>query len=209
VIGSIAKWRQLNVRDTLRMRTRSGSLHHRIHVYPDVFVGMHDQAAIDLGGRADLHLGCRWHLTRYLPSQLKIADNACISVSGHLKVFTGCFIFVNEDSLLHIGSGSINMRLSLSCHEGITIGEGVRISENVTIRDSDNHRLGHVDGEMHRPVRIGDRVWIGMNSTILKGVTIGAGSVIGANSVVTRSVPERSLAVGVPARVIRSEISWW
>lgn len=48
-----------------------------------------------------------------------------------------------------------------------------------------------------------------MNSTILKGVTIGSGSVIGANSLVTRSIPERSLEVGAPARVIRSEVDWW
>ena len=52
-------------------------------------------------------------------------------------------------------------------------------------------------------VTIGDRVWIGEKAIVLKGVTIGRGSVIGAGAVVTKSIPEWSIAVGSPARVIR------
>jgi acetyltransferase-like isoleucine patch superfamily enzyme len=49
----------------------------------------------------------------------------------------------------------------------------------------------------------GDRVWIGANVTILKGVTIGNDAVVGAGSVVTKDIPEKAIAVGVPAKVIK------
>jgi maltose O-acetyltransferase len=54
-----------------------------------------------------------------------------------------------------------------------------------------------------RPVLIGDDVWIGTRALILPGVTIGSGAVVGAGSVVTGDIPERCLAVGNPARVIK------
>jgi acetyltransferase-like isoleucine patch superfamily enzyme len=57
--------------------------------------------------------------------------------------------------------------------------------------------------EFGKEVIIGDNVWIGGNATILPGTTIGDNCVIGAGSVVTKSIPHNSLAVGNPARVIR------
>jgi acetyltransferase-like isoleucine patch superfamily enzyme len=57
-------------------------------------------------------------------------------------------------------------------------------------------------------VSIGERVWIGQNALSLKGAAIGAGSVIGACSIVTGAIPENSVAVGNPARVIRSGATW-
>jgi acetyltransferase-like isoleucine patch superfamily enzyme len=53
------------------------------------------------------------------------------------------------------------------------------------------------------PTRIGDNCWFGVNCVITSGVTIGERCVIGANSVVTRDIPPRSIAAGVPAKVIR------
>ena len=55
-----------------------------------------------------------------------------------------------------------------------------------------------------KPIHIGKNVWIGSNSTILSGVTIGDNAVIGAGSVVTKDIPENMIAVGSPAKVIRS-----
>jgi maltose O-acetyltransferase len=58
--------------------------------------------------------------------------------------------------------------------------------------------------EYARPIRIGDGVWIGGGAIVLPGVAIGDGCVVGAGSVVTRDLPPGSLAVGNPARIIRS-----
>ena len=54
------------------------------------------------------------------------------------------------------------------------------------------------------PVRVDDGAWLGQGVVVLPGVTIGARSVIGANSVVTSDIPERCIAVGAPAKVIRT-----
>ena len=88
---------------------------------------------------------------------------------------------------------------------GITIGDNALIGHNVVIatlnHDMDPSKRGSMTP---KPVKIGARVWIGSGSIILPGVTIGDNSVIGAGSIVTKDIPENSVAVGNPARVIRS-----
>lgn len=59
-----------------------------------------------------------------------------------------------------------------------------------------------------QPVEIGNNVWIGVGTTILKGVTIGDGAIIAAGSVVTKDIPARCLAAGVPAKVIKTDVEW-
>lgn len=89
---------------------------------------------------------------------------------------------------------------------GITIGDHVLLGPRVSIYTS-NHALDPEERAagacVARPVVIGDRVWIGGGTTINPGVTIGDGAVIGSGSVITRDVPARTVAAGVPARVIR------
>ena len=59
-------------------------------------------------------------------------------------------------------------------------------------------------GAIVAPVRIGSNVWLGAKVTVVKGVSIGDNAIVGANAVVTRDIPPNAIAVGVPARVIRS-----
>jgi acetyltransferase-like isoleucine patch superfamily enzyme len=91
----------------------------------------------------------------------------------------------------------------------ITIGNGVRIAPYVFIIAA-NHRFDDLErpiyqqGLAYAPVTIEDDVWIGARVTVTAGITIGHGSVIGAGAVVTRDIPPYSIAVGVPAKVVRS-----
>ena len=61
---------------------------------------------------------------------------------------------------------------------------------------------------MSAPIHIGNHVWVGVRAIILKGVTIGDGAIIAAGSVVTRDVPANTLVGGVPAKIIKDNISW-
>ncbi|KAH2906874.1 hypothetical protein KXV75_007113 [Aspergillus fumigatus] len=93
----------------------------------------------------------------------------------------------------------------------VTIGNNVEIGPNVNIITGEHEtkieaRRKHRGTEFTREVIIGDDCWIGANVTILAGVTIGSGCSIGAGSVVKRDIPPYSIAVGSPARVIRSAV---
>ena len=89
---------------------------------------------------------------------------------------------------------------------GITIGDQVLLGPRVGIYTT-NHALDPAERAagacIAKPVVIGNRVWIGGGVTINPGVTIGDGAVIGSGSVVTSDIPARTVAAGVPARVIR------
>lgn len=93
----------------------------------------------------------------------------------------------------------------------IFIGEYTIIAPNCVIVDSDFHEpwpaeRRHLDPGWERdaPVNIGKHVWIGMQSLILKGVTIGDGAIVGAGSVVTRNIPAGAIVGGVPAKQVNS-----
>jgi acetyltransferase-like isoleucine patch superfamily enzyme len=110
---------------------------------------------------------------------------------------------------LVIGRGFGMTGGTICAEESITIGDDVWVGGNCTITDTDFHPL-RLEDRLARPldgatapVRIEDGAFIGMQSLILKGVTIGARSVIGAGSVVTRDIPPGVIAAGNPARVIR------
>ena len=100
---------------------------------------------------------------------------------------------------------------SISCRStSIYIGNNAMFGPNVNIVDSDFHaimppetRCQNPGFERDKPVKIKDNVWVGMNVTILKGVTIGRNSIIGACSVVTKDIPENTMAFGVPAKKIK------
>ena len=88
---------------------------------------------------------------------------------------------------------------------GITIGDNALIGHNVVIATLNHDMNPETRGSLiPSPVKIGNRVWIGSGAIILPGVTIGDNAVIGAGSVVTKDVPENAVAVGNPARVVKS-----
>ncbi len=107
-----------------------------------------------------------------------------------------------EDGVL-IGRGS-----GIVAHESITIGENVFTGHNVYITDA-NHGYESLDAAIGhqfappRPVSIGAGSWLGHGTIVLPGAHIGEHVVIGAGSVVTGVIPDRCVAVGNPARVIR------
>ena len=111
-------------------------------------------------------------------------------------------VTIGDRCLIGRGSGIVG-------HFSIEIGNDVWTGHHVYITDQ-NHGYEDVDRPIsqqtqpERPVRIGDGSWLGHGTIVLPGVTIGKHVVVGANSVVTSDIPDNSVAVGAPARVIRS-----
>lgn len=156
-----------------------------------------------------LTLNAKWDRKDPFSSLLVLAEDARLNCENSFDIYSGAKVYVNKGATLTLGGGYTNHNLNLSCFDSITIGKGVVISENVTIRDSDDHTLVGASKPMTQPVVIGDHVWIGMNVTILKGVTIGNGAIIAAGAVVTKDVPDNALAGGVPARILKTGVSWY
>jgi len=153
-------------------------------------------------------LGENFHLFGELPfmegdGDIYIGNN--VTMYGHVVMFTGGHIY--KDSEIRIGDNcSIGFGVQFRAAKKISVGKNCMIAGGVRISDNDGHPIGiHRDGRVSpedvKPVIIEDGVWIGENSAILKGVTIGRGCIISTGSVLGRSVPPMKIAMGNPARV--------
>ena len=149
-----------------------------------------------------------WSESNPYCSLLFMDKGAQLNIKNTFDIYSGAKIYINKGAVLNLGSSYINHNLNISCFERIDIGKRVAISENVTIRDSDNHQIVGTGRPVSAPIVIGNHVWIGMNVTILKGVTIGSGAIIAAGSVVNKDVPQNVLVAGVPAKIIKNDIEW-
>ena len=142
------------------------------------------------------------------PGTRVIIGNKCRFLSGHTDNLIGlnrpCIISVyNRGTIVEIGEGSGFSGTVIGAFAGITIGRDVKCGANTLITDGDWHPEDPRSGEP-RPVFIGDRVWLGVGSMVLKGARIGENTVIGAGSIVTGEIPANVIAAGNPCKVIRS-----
>lgn len=135
------------------------------------------------------------------------------SIKGNpIGCYERCTFFEDREAVLTIGDNVGMSQAALICHKSITIGNNVKIGGGVCIYDTDFHSLDPVirrssedlKNRAEKPVVIGNDVFIGAKSIILKGVTIGENSVIGAGSVVAKTVPANQIWAGNPAKFIRS-----
>jgi len=137
--------------------------------------------------------------------------------AGRLVVGPWCWIGDEVALRSHVGRVTIGAKVvigggtTVNSYLDVSIGDGAIVADDVHITDFD-HRTERVDvpikdqGIVTAPVRIGPDVWLGRGVTVLRGVDIGRGSVIGAHAVVTRDIPPYSVAVGAPARIVRSRL---
>jgi acetyltransferase-like isoleucine patch superfamily enzyme len=129
-----------------------------------------------------------------------------------VRISPHCVIRVGESGLLSFGTRTVVGHYTrIMAATEVKIGARCMISWNCSIFDSIGHSMwlqGQDKAEIEAPITIGDDVWIGPYTIIMKGVEIGPNSIIGAGSVIRRSVPPNSLAYGNPARVAGKVDRW-
>ncbi len=145
---------------------------------------------------------------------IEIRGSDCTLDIGERCVISGQLRLRAHDTHLSVGAETTIMGAQITLHEAGTIRLGVdcMLSGNILMDVSDMHSILDVDsGQRINPpadIDIGDHVWLANGVQLLKGATIGAHCVIGARAVVSGAIPARSLAAGVPARVLRSGVTW-
>ena len=209
---AISLVRSINVWQTLRLyyaqrHDRSAQLHvcHRsqIHIDKTARIEMLPYSALSFNRMEDPFKNVR-------PSRLILHENSRLVCKGLIWSFEAVRIECLPNAVFEIGNKTyINHDSEIRCREHISIGNNVSIAYGVLIQDSDYHTMYDEDGQAKPhtlPITIEDNVWIGANAIILKGVTVGKGSVVAAGSVVTKDVPEYSLVGGNPAKIIKENI---
>ncbi|SRR6266498_4232893 len=180
---SFSIWGRLRARlFTLCLASQFAEIGHRVLIHPPLrFNNLHQ---INLGAGVTIHRDC-WLVT--------LDDDH----DGQVK-------------LIIKSHAAIGMGATISAANRVEIGEYVLLARNVYISDH-----GHAFEDINlpimnqgittpQPVSVGCHTWLGQNVCVLPGVTIGHHCVVGANSVVLADIPDRSVAVGAPARVVKT-----
>ena len=183
----------------LRLSLGSGNMGRRAQVYNHIYLDIHPKAHVRIGDDFIL-----------------TSDDCFNPLCRHQR---GCIVAERAETVIEIGHHVGMSSPCLWAKDRITIGNHVNIGGDCIIMDSDAHNLDwrvRDSGEMFSsketmdghtakcaPITIEDHVLIGARSIVLKGVTIGEGSVIGAGSVVVKSIPPHCIAAGNPCRVIK------
>ena len=153
------------------------------------------------------------HVDKRIPeSKISVGDNCLIE---------GTLVTETKESSIKVGNNVyIGGGTTIDCTCSIEIEDDVLISYHCIIQDSNNHSIRYsirkkdnIDWKERRwhdwsttekkPVKISKGAWIGARAMILKGVTVGTGSIVAAGSVVTKDVPDWTIVGGNPAKIIR------
>lgn len=119
-----------------------------------------------------------------------------------------------RDSTIKVGDNTTSNGTMMICDMSeIEIGVDCMFSDQVLIQSADQHgivdlSLGKIVNNKKKKINIGNHVWLGRKSTLMGEVTIGYGSIIGTGAIVTKNIPKTSIAVGVPAKVVKTKMTW-
>jgi len=147
-------------------------------------------------------------------SNLYIGDGVTLNSRNkgyHINMHSSVKLFADRlGAEIRIGDKTRIHGTCIHAYQSIEIGSNCLIAANCQIFDGNGHDISFPNVEdrinttgIIKPIKVDDNVWIGANSIVLPGVTIGKGSVISANSVVNKDVPPMVVAGGNPAKIIK------
>lgn len=153
--------------------------------------------------------GCRLHDLKILMT----GDSLHVEISDHCRL-RGKIKLEDVGSQVVLGVGTTMENAYLGAFEGLRVelGNDCMLSDQVGLRTSDMHSImDAASGRRINPAKsiiLEPHVWVCRGATVLKGCTIGSGSVVGGYAVVTSSLPPATLAAGIPATVVRTNVRW-
>ena len=142
-------------------------------------------------------------------------NNHKFKVGAYSSYSGGIVWFEDNDCQIEIGDKTRIASAHLAVTEPnrkIVIGEDCMFSSLIELRTGDSHSI--IDNDTKKRINyaqdiiVGNHVWIGKHSIILKGVTIGNNSIVGTRSLVTKSVPNNSIVAGIPAKILKDNVDW-
>lgn len=149
-------------------------------------------------GRAVLHVGS--HTVVDDGVEIRLAGGS-VRIGEWCEVRSGVRVMAGGDLVVE-GQNLLSWGMVIHCDEAVVLERQSTFGEYVTVSDSAHE---HVEGGWHldqvrtAPVRVGTDTWVGAKATIMRGVTVGAHCIVAGSAVVTRDVPDRHLAIGIPA----------
>lgn len=155
-------------------------------------------------------------IPRFLKCRFKIKDNSLISIGCSNQKIKKLIINGESNQKYLIGKNffTYGCELTAASEENIaiSIGDNCMFARNIILRASDGHSVIDKSSKKiinyGKNITIGNNVWIAGNVMVLKGVNIGSGSIIGHGSVVTKDCEEFCAYAGVPAKLIKKDVTW-
>lgn len=157
---------------------------------------------------------CKGTVSKGLKIRIR-GNNNTLFIGENVYIGPNCsFWLEGNNNKISIGAGTtFTTRCHLNAQEHdtcIAIGDDCMFSNSIIVRTSDSHPI-YIGGNrvnFAKSVTIGNHVWIAPSSTIMKGVSIGNNTIIGSHSLVTKDIPSNTLAVGMPAKVVKENVHW-
>ncbi len=191
----------------LRMARRFHGCRCRWYRWRFVLVQSTEQASVQLGcgvafnvpvrgsGQGAIRIGDDTRLGQAVGFRLGSGEVSLYTANAHAEIVIG-------------RNGFLNNNVSIGAVDKVVVGDDCLLGTCVSIADCDFHDVNpktrHQSQGPTGPVIVGNDFWLGTGVAVLKGVTIGDNSVVGAMSVVTKCIPANCVAVGNPARAVRS-----
>ena len=185
--------------------------HYKLIPYKNSVIDISKNAKIYIRG-GDIEIGCDLLKKSKAETRVRLRENAIWSSKKGCKISYGTTLEILDNAILNSGYFTVNCNSVIVVAKKMYLGQDVMIGRNAVLYDSDFHQMLDKKGKTLNPasqVKVGSHVWIGANSTILKGTMIGQNSVIGANAVVNGEVPEKVIFNIKREKFVRNEFEKW
>lgn len=167
----------------------------RLIPYKGAVIDIEPGAKLIVGG-GDVEIGCDLLNGSVMETRVRLRRDAVWNSKGGCRVSYGSTVEVLSGGIIDSQFFTMNSDCVLIAAKSINLGCDVMIGRGVVIYDSDHHTIRDPQGvttNADAPVKIGDHVWLATHATVLKGSTIGHGSIIGANATVHGDVPANTI----------------